>query len=285
MNHFKAAELCLRVANLCILEAKFETQQFNRSWGKVAEQTELFASLDFAAQDCIAAKMLETAQDIRSIQDRMLEARQNRKIDLEPSVYANEARHAKTAIQKGLKKREYLYVAEDRSQYLDKDYLFGESVSDKFPSAAADIKEAGNCLAAECATACVFHLMRAAEIALRALASDRQIAFANKPLDQQEWGVILDALEKVVTQMRRDAITLWPKPEIKDVQIRFYNEVVQEFRGFNEAWRRHLAHAHKDAMYDRDYAASVMGHVRKFMEKLAEKISESSVTPVYWTSV
>jgi hypothetical protein len=68
-------------------------------------------------------------------------------------------------------------------------------------------------------------------------------------------------------------------------QVRFYNEVVQEFRGFNEAWRRHLAHAHKDSIYDRDYAKSVMGHVKKFMEKLATKISENSTTPPCWASV
>ena len=127
--------------------------------------------------------------------------------------------------------------------------------------------------------------MRAAEVALRALAIDRNVSFANKPLDHQEWGTILGALEGILKQMRLDDAKNWPQLEVKDAQIRFYNEAVQEFRAFNEAWRRHLSHARENAFYDCDYASSVMGHVRKFMQKLAEKISEDRTTPAYWNEL
>jgi len=180
------------------------------------------------------------------------------------------------------RKRWFLSVAPDRTMYIDQASLFGDLVAANFPSAGRDIREAGNCLAVECSAATVFHLMRAAEVSLRALATDRQISFANKPLDQQEWGTILGALEGILKQIRFDDLKNWPQPENKDIQLRFYNEAIQELRGFNEAWRRHVSHARDDAFYDRDYAASVLNHVRLFMQKLATKISETVVTPKYW---
>ena len=53
----------------------------------------------------------------------------------------------------------FLRVDEDRVLYLERDALFGAKVDEAFSSAARDIKEAGNCLAAECTTAAVFHLL------------------------------------------------------------------------------------------------------------------------------
>ncbi len=155
-------------------------------------------------------------------------------------------------IVSALKSKMFLRIANDRSEFVDKDRLFGDKVYDAYPSARGDIEEAGNCLAAECNTGAVFHLMRASEVALRAVANDRRVAFANKPLSQQEWGTILGALEGILKQMRLDDGKRWAKAEFKEAQIRFYNDVVQELRAFNEVWRRHLSHADEGAFYDRD---------------------------------
>jgi hypothetical protein len=187
-----------------------------------------------------------------------------------------------TDIVKETGKHSFLRIDPDRVLYLDCDALFGSGVEKAFNSASRDIKEAGNCLAAECGTAAVFHLMRAAEVALRAVAVDRKVAFANKPLDQQEWGTILGALEGKLKDLRLADGKLWKDPIYKESQIRFYNEIIQELRGFNEAWRRHLSHADPEAFYGRDYAAGILKHVRMFMQKLATKISETEFTPEYW---
>src|ERR1700756_3341934 len=174
-----------------------------------------------------------------------------------------------------LGRRQFLRVADDRIDMLicyrgEKPHfgaqeVFGTDVIAAFDSAAPDIEEAGNCLAAECNTAAVFHLTRAAEVGLRAVAKDRNVEFANKPIDQQEWGTILGALDGKLKAMREDDKKNWPDPSIKDAQVRFYSEVVQELRGFNEACRRHLSHAREDGIYDRDYADSIFKHVRTFM--------------------
>ena len=85
--------------------------------------------------------------------------------------------------------------------------------------------------------------------------------------------------------MREDGIVNWKMPEYKEAQVHFYSEVVQELRGFNEAFRKYISHADPDAFYDRDYALSILKHVRLFMQKLAEKIAEGKVMPKYWDTV
>jgi hypothetical protein len=107
---------------------------------------------------------------------------------IEVSVLATEIRYVKDGLIKEAFYRRFLHIEKDRIDFLEKDNLFGIEVADKFSSAIRDIKEAGNCLAAECGTATVFHLMRAAEFAMRALARDREVSFSDKPLEEKEWG-------------------------------------------------------------------------------------------------
>ncbi len=184
-----------------------------------------------------------------------------------------------------LTKHSFLWVAPDRKAYVEDDRLFDTDVvvSQAFPSARQDIKEAGNCLAAECNTAAVFHLMRAAEFALRALARDREVEFTDKPLDQKEWVQILNNLQGKLKKLEDvEKNWGWPDTVVREAQIRFYAEAIQELRGFKDAWRRHVSHADRDAFYNRESAMGVFTHVRAFMRKLATKISETSKTPTYW---
>jgi hypothetical protein len=110
------------------------------------------------------------------------------------------------------------------------------------------------------------------------------VAFKDKPLDEKEWGQILGALESKLAGLRNANRDCWRDGDTRDVQIRFYNEVIQELRGFNDAWRRHISHADTQAFYGRDAALGIFKHLRTFMEKLADKISEASVTQEYWGS-
>ena len=192
--------------------------------------------------------------------------------------------HLQVDIVSDLESKMFLKIEDDRGELVGKDALFGEQVNRAFKSAVRDIKESGNCLAAECNTATVFHLMRASEVALRAIAMDRRVTFANKPLDQQEWGTILGTLEGKLQGMRFDDGKKWKTASFKEAQIGFYNDVVQELRGFNGVWRRHLCHADPQAFYDRDAAAGIMKHVRTFMQKLSIRIGENTTMPQYWES-
>src|ERR1022692_625583 len=68
--------------------------------------------------------------------------------------------------------RKFVQIAPSYGTYVNNDSLLGDPVKVAFPSAQNDIQHAGNCLAVECGTAAVFHLMRAVEWGLRALCRD-----------------------------------------------------------------------------------------------------------------
>jgi hypothetical protein len=200
------------------------------------------------------------------------------------SALQNEILNVSQAILSSAKKHRFLRVAADRIDYIDQPALFGDAVSASFPSAARDIQEAGNCLAAENNTAAVFHLMRAAEVALRALAKDRGVSYPDASVSSKQIGDLLSALDGKVIDLRRADAKLWPSKDLKDVQIKFYHMALAELRDFNEAWRKSMSHGHEGAFYDRGYAEDILKHVRSFMQAVSVKISEAVTTPPYWIS-
>jgi hypothetical protein len=179
------------------------------------------------------------------------------------STLASELRHIRDSLLLESDRRKFIFVGADRADYIDRPDLFGQSVNTAFPSAIADIKGAGNCLATECSTASVFHLMRAAEIALRALAADRRVECIDTPIESREWGDLLGALDGRLKELRLSDGKRWPSKDVKEAQLKFYHSAVAEFRGFNDAWRKHVAHARD--FYDRDHALSILNHTKRFM--------------------
>ncbi|HWN42015.1 MAG TPA: hypothetical protein VNW71_07310, partial [Thermoanaerobaculia bacterium] len=75
------------------------------------------------------------------------------------------------SIERELRSNLFLHVGENERRYYEGRHQFGEGVAAAFPSAVIDIEEAGKCYALSRYTACVFHLMRVMESALRVLAS------------------------------------------------------------------------------------------------------------------
>lgn len=203
---------------------------------------------------------------------------------LSPSVpeMRAEIRQLERSLFLELSKRTYLQIDAQHARFIDNDELFGPEVNASFPSAAGDIREAGNCFAAECYTVAVFHLMRAAEVALRAMARDREVEYPHSSVNEQECGQLVIALDAKLNAMRGASKQLWPSEAIKNEQVRFYQLALAEFRGFNEAWRRHISHPRPDAFYDGNQAASVFTHVERMMRGLALRISEFSAPSGYW---
>lgn len=177
-------------------------------------------------------------------------------------------------ILKNVDKRTFLILNGDNS-LIDNDELFGEVVAKAFPSAKDDIREAGNCLAVECTTAAVFHLMRAAEHGLRALARDRRIKVIRGPLELATWDDIIKELEKA-----EQAIQNYPRTLVREKQLWFYHGAMMEFRRFKNKFRNQIMHTRDN--YDLHEAKSAYEHVKDFMVILAGKISEKKRTPMIW---
>jgi hypothetical protein len=162
---------------------------------------------------------------------------------------------------------------------------FGERVVQAFPSAYMDIVEAGRCLALNRNNAAIYHLMQVAEVGLRTLAWDRRVEVKKwkqqsiVPLEYAQWGDMIVGLEA-----KKKLIHQWNRPKhLKDKAYRYYTHAILEIDSFNEIWRKHISHA-RNTLYPSDVAISCWGHVYRFMESLAERMSEEERTPLIWTS-
>jgi hypothetical protein len=194
------------------------------------------------------------------------------------SSLSTDLRNVGEMIASDFRHRKFIQIDSDFSSYVDNDNLFGPEVSAVFRSAVPDIREAGNCIAIDCGTAAVFHLMRAVECALRALCVHlgvTRIRRSNKPKDAKyvliawaQWGKMLNTCEARVKD-RMDK--LGPGKRKQEMQ-ELYIPLVQDIRGFKDAFRNHVMHSRK--YYSQQDAKAILGHVKRFMLSLAPRVSE-----------
>jgi hypothetical protein len=92
----------------------------------------------------------------------------------------------------------------------------------RFPSAKQEILPGIDCYALGHNTAAVFHMMRVAEIGLRALARERQVTFPKTPLEWAEWNNLIDEIEKqaraAISGMSRGPALTQPERSILRLQ-------------------------------------------------------------------
>lgn len=211
---------------------------------------------------------------VRAIHDFEVQKRGKLPVEL-----AERMQTLREAIQSELDHRLVLIVKNEQVVLADP-LLFGQGVHDALPSATFDIVETGNCWVAGRNNAAAYHLMMAVEIGLRCLAEDRraEVTQFRKPIPVEfaQWGPIIDAIEKKV-----DEIANWPDRHKKAEAQQFYRQLLLELSGFHEGYRNHLSHGRGLQLQD-DPTLGLIAHVRRFLTRLTEKVSEQSITPEIW---
>jgi alpha-D-ribose 1-methylphosphonate 5-triphosphate synthase subunit PhnG len=170
------------------------------------------------------------------------------------------------AVKTELDKQLFTFIPSHLTKYYECDDLVGDAAKKAFPTASAEIREAGTALAAGLHTATVFHSMRAVEIGLQKMAAELGVTF-NYPIELAEWGKIVGELEPKINAFKAGERS----PE-KDANLKFYSEAAAQFRHFNNAWRVRVSHAR--ASYKEQQAIEVIEHARSFFETLAERLKE-----------
>jgi hypothetical protein len=168
-------------------------------------------------------------------------------------------------IQNELKEHLFFVVNGDRAKWFkwDDEVLFGERVAMVFPESTPELAEAGRCFALERWTACVFHLMRALELALHKWAAHLGVDQFSA-IKLENWKNILDAAERKIKALEHQT-----KGANKDAELTYYSETLAHYRVIKDAWRNHVAHARE--RYDEGRAMSIMNHVGEFMNLLAAR--------------
>jgi hypothetical protein len=180
----------------------------------------------------------------------------------------------KEAIWRELAARKFVMVDSVKSHFLEKKDLFGEQVSASFPSAKDEIQAAGNCLAMDLNTAAVFHMMRAAEFGLRALALNLKVKLKRKPIEHGGWNELIEQIEKKILIRRKkyDASREKNKKELE--YLKFCRMMADELFIFKEIWRNNTMHS--ISSYNESEAKGLFDRVRDFMQRLSKQVSETN---------
>src|SRR6266436_2154611 len=141
------------------------------------------------------------------------------------------------SVRREVGKRYFAFIPENKIEFFEQHDLFGERVSAAFPSAQSEIKDAGNCLAADLHTAAVFHFMRASEHGLRALARHLRVK-PSMPLEYAGWEEVIRAIDRKLGALRTK-----PRGRAKSEALEFYRLTLSECEMLKDVWRNPVSHA------------------------------------------
>jgi hypothetical protein len=135
--------------------------------------------------------------------------------------------------------------------------LFGEVVAKKFKNAPDDIESAGNCLALQQPTACVFHLMRAMEVAVRQLGKRLKVTIT----PQTTWRQMTNLMDHKIKAMA-EATTVQKRKKNR------WEESRANLHHIGSVWRNNTMHP--ATSYTRSQAHDIMSAVQVFMTGLCD---------------
>jgi hypothetical protein len=218
------------------------------------EREELSKALGDMRKECETLALGDTVNQIEFIESEILQKRTE-------YSYADELKdldHLNHSFSSGLRKRIFFRIKNKNGPYFQKDDLLGTKVNTAFPSCATESQDAGNCYALEQYEATAFHSMRILERGLGSLAKKFGVDFSHT-----NWHNAIEEIEKKIRQMNPSFGTDWKE------QQKFCSQAATHFMFLKEGWRNHVMHV-RDVPYDEGRALSVFGHVREFMQALAE---------------
>jgi hypothetical protein len=155
-----------------------------------------------------------------------------------------------------LERRFFYYLRPEIVDFWGQPELFGEAVAKKFRTSRDDIEHAGNCLALGESTACVLHLLRAMEAAVRRLGQRLHITINPK----DTWGMILNNMDKGIEALPdRNEKLKRKKAEWAECRVNLYHVKL--------AWRDDSMHG--KVTYDERQARDILEPVKVFMQQLA----------------
>ena len=146
-----------------------------------------------------------------------------------------------------------------------------QSILEAFPSAKKEIEAGLDSYAFGDLSGCVFHMMRIAELGLRAIARERGITKVgsrrNKPLEWGTWKDVSDAIRGKIKEIQPKAAG--PK---RDAALAFYENALDKMRFMQGLYRDPTMHFRDK--YEQGEAFDAISNTFSFMATLATKLDE-----------
>jgi hypothetical protein len=152
----------------------------------------------------------------------------------------------------------FIHVTEDIQKYANQEMPFGRMVAECFPLCSEDIGEAHQCFAFGQYTATAFHVSRAMEIIVRAVAKKMRVKAS-----RDEWQTYINAMDEAIKKM--------PFKTVRDKTKRsLYSEASNYLFNFKEAFRNKTMHPKKT--YTRREALRVIESASDFLQYVAKHL-------------
>lgn len=140
-----------------------------------------------------------------------------------------------------------------------------------------EIRAGVDCFALGYFTASIFHMMRVAEVGLRALAKERGVVLPkDKPIEYGNWQEILREVDKKVKEIGGTM----PAGQAKDRALAFYNDALICLNALKDIFRNQTMHVRY--VFNEPEALRAMRMTNDFMEKLGWEIFDEMEGPIDW---
>ncbi len=232
---------------------------------------------------CKSIRLTGAAMSIQILRKKILE------VGCKNSEFCTLFHSTKAFIASELESCKLLYLPPEVVDYYNNDDLF--TIAVQFPEANKEITLAGNCYATENYTACVFHLMRAVEIAVKAMvktmnaqkyigtykpnkSTNSTKQFVKKPIELCDWKTLIDGLKKALSILEQGS----GNSMVKKQKVAFYSHAITQFGYFKDAWRNTISHGHEivpnRTVYLQGETIDIMNQTKLFLQHLAKRVKE-----------
>jgi hypothetical protein len=156
-----------------------------------------------------------------------------------------------------------------------------ETIVAKFKSSKREIEAGMDCFAFGDFPGCVFHMMRIAELGLRAIARERGVRSLRgkrgqpKPIEWGTWQDVFEAIEKKVSEIHN--ATQGPD---RDDALAFYQTALSDLRLMRSLYRDPTMHFRET--YDKGEAYSAIFRTNTLMNMLAKRLNEENPRKIGW---
>jgi hypothetical protein len=184
------------------------------------------------------------------------------------------ARELKDTISSEMRRHLFFWVPPDRArfyQYPENVDKWNESeraiegpIRDRFPKATIEINFARQCYALAMWTPCVFHLMRACELGIKALYKTLN---QTSPSLSDSWGNMLKPLD------RQLALPIPQRHGCWATNAGFFDHATNDVRAIKRVWRDSTMHI--EANYDESGARKALDAVTSFFVHLSSELDEN----------
>jgi hypothetical protein len=181
------------------------------------------------------------------------------------------------AIQDDMKKQHFFHYPQESAKALNEAEEYWKPVFAAYPKARVEVLPGLDCAAFGDNVGCIFHMMRVAEIGLRAVAVERGVknVRTKTPIEYGTWGQVIDATERAVMDIRQKSAG--PK---KDAALGFYNTIISDLRALLDVYRDKTMHFR--AEYDHGQAQSAIFRVHSLMSMIATRLDENTKGKIKW---